>query len=105
MTRLTGQMQYLGPRIHAHGLGYGALFRDGLHESLYPLLEKCPALAGLFVPVKEVGSVLRELNFDYSHNMRGTSGRHVAFYREVQRWLASNRQPQQTSHAGITLKE
>jgi hypothetical protein len=101
---ITGQVMYLGPRIQSVGLGYSQTFRDGIFEHYYDLIESCPSIGALFVPIKDVGRVLRELDFDYSHNMRGKTGRFVTFYNEVQRWLASRSTTNQTAHAGVTLQ-
>ena len=101
---ITGQVMYLGPRIQAAGLGYSQTFRDGIFEHYYELIARCPSIGSLFVPIKDVGKVLRELDFDYSHNMRGKTGKFVTFYIEVQRWLASQHATNQTAHAGVTLE-
>lgn len=103
MKRIEGHVMYMGPRVQHLGLGYGALFRNGIHESLYESIKQCPALGGLFIPIAQVGNVRRELNFDYAHQMRGTTGKHVTFYLAIQVWLA------QTHHetpkpSGITLE-
>lgn len=95
---------YMGPHVRFIGLSFSRLYLNGIEESIYPWIERCPALASLFVPVHEVGGVLRELRFDYAHNMRGTKGPHVAFYREVQKWLAQAEQ-QQPKPSGVTVKE
>jgi hypothetical protein len=95
------QVIYLGPRLHAHGIGYGTLFYNGLHPTLRSLKEQCPAIGELIVPVAQAASVRRELNFDYAHNMKGTSGKFVTFYREVQSWLARQSQPKQTPTLNI----
>lgn len=91
---------YLGPHIGFLGLGYSKLWRNGIDEQLYPWIEQCPALGSLFVPVADIGKVRKELNFDYAHQMRGTTGRFVTFYREVQKWLASQtaQQPMKVEH-------
>lgn len=91
-TEITGQVMYLGPRIQHIGLGYSALFRDGIHKSLYPYIAQCPSIGALIVPVAEVGKVRRQLNFDYAHNMRGTTGKFVAYYQAIQAWLAAQKQ-------------
>src|SRR5262252_5353013 len=104
MKEITGQVVYMGPRVHHLGLGYGAIFRNGIHKSLYPAIQQCPTLAELFIPVAQVGAVRRELNFDYAHNMKGTTGKHVAFYREIQRWITSLTQ-KQPSPSGVTIQK
>jgi hypothetical protein len=101
---IRGQVVYMGPRIQHLGLGYGAIFRDGIHPSLYAAIGACPAMGALFIPVAEVGAVRRELAFDYAHNMKGTTGAHVTFYHAVQHWLASLTQ-KQPSPSGVTLKK
>lgn len=99
-----GQCIYMGPRVHHLGLGYGAIFRDGIHPSLHAAIAECPAMGGLFIPIAECGAVRRELAFDYAHNMKGTLGAHVTFYRAVQQWIASQNTNRKTAHPGITLQ-
>lgn len=82
-------MIYLGPRLHAFGIGYGNVFYNGLHPRLKRVIELCPAVAELVVPVTEAAVVRKALNFDYTHNMRGTIGPYVVFYREIEKWLKS----------------
>jgi hypothetical protein len=103
MKKITGQVVYMGPHIRHLGLGYSTIFRDGIHEHLYAAIAKCPALGELFIPVAEVALVRKELNFDYAHNMRGTAGRHVTLYREIQKWLATQ-QTKPSPSSGITLE-
>jgi hypothetical protein len=88
MEQITGQVIYCGPMIPQLGLQYGAIFRNGIHAHLYVAIAECPALGSLFVSVKEYAGVRRQLDFDIARNMRGTSGKHVTFYQEVQNWLA-----------------
>ena len=97
MTEVKGQVIYLGPRLHRIGLGYGTIFRNGIHPSLNKAIEACPAIAQLMIPVEQVGVVRKELAFDYAHNMRGTTGKYVVFYREIQNWLARQAGQHQTS--------
>jgi hypothetical protein len=80
---------YMGPRLHSFGIGYGNVFYNGLHPNLQQAQELCPAISGLLVPVEQTAIVRRELNFDYAHEMRGTTGKYVTFYREIQKWLNS----------------
>jgi hypothetical protein len=87
MNEIRDQVIYLGPRLHAFGIGYGNAFYNETHPRVKDAIKKCPAVAGLLVPVEQCGVVRRELNFDYAHNMRGTSGKYVTFYREIQNWL------------------
>lgn len=87
---IKGQKIYLGPRLHAFGIGYGNVFYNGVHPRMKEIVQMCPAVGELLVPVKQCAAVRRELNFDYAHNMRGTAGRHVTFYREVEKWLKSH---------------
>lgn len=84
------QTIYLGPRLHAFGIGYGTVFYNGLHPRLKQVIAHCPAVAELCVPVAQAAAVRRELNFDYAHNMCGTTGKYVAFYHEIQNWLKSH---------------
>jgi len=94
---IKNQVIYLGPRLHAFGIGYGNVFYGEMHPRLKELIELCPAIRGLLVPVDQCGVVRRELNFDYAHNMKGTTGKHVTFYREIQNWLKSqSRKTKQT---------
>lgn len=102
--RITGQVIYMGPHIRHIGLGYAALFKNGIHEHLYDSIAACPALGALFVPVAECAKVRRELAFDYAHNMMGTKGAHVEFYRAVQQWAAHTQKQTPTPSSGITLE-
>lgn len=102
--QITGQVMYMGPHIRHLGLGYSAIFLDGVHPHLYKAIEACPALGALFVPVAEIATVRRELAFDYAHNMCGTSGSHVVFYKAVQQWIAEQTKQKKTAHTGITLE-
>jgi hypothetical protein len=86
---LRDQMIYLGPRLHAFGIGYGTVFYNGLHPRLKQVIKLCPAVAELVVPVAQASQVRKELHFDYAHNMRGTTGKHVTFYQQIQKWLNS----------------
>jgi hypothetical protein len=101
-TEITGQVIYLGPRLHALGLGYAAIFRNGIHPALHAAIEQCPAIGQLMVPIKQASAVRRELDFDYGHQLRGTTGKYVTFYREVQNWLA--RQATQPKPSTINVK-
>lgn len=93
-----GQVIYLGPRLHAFGVGYGNVFYNGVHPRLRQAIKLCPAISELIVPVAKAGRVRAELNFDYAHNMRGTAGKFCAFYLQVQQWLNShNKQPKPKS--------
>jgi hypothetical protein len=100
---ITGQVIYMGPHIRHLGLGYSAIFRNGIHKHLYESIDECPALGELFVPIDQCAAVRRELNFDYAHNMRGEVGKYVTFFREVQKWLAYSREPQSTP-SGVTTE-
>jgi hypothetical protein len=92
------QVIYLGPRLHAYGIGYGNVFYNGMHPRLKQAIKSCPAIGALVVPVAQTAAVRKELAFDYAHNMRGTAGKFVAFYSEVQQWLNShNKQPKPKS--------
>jgi hypothetical protein len=101
---VTGQVIYMGPHIRHLGLGYGAIFRNGIHQHLYQSIAECPALGELFVPVAQCAVVRRELAFDYAHNMCGERGKFVTFYREIQKWLAYSREPQQPTPSGVTTE-
>lgn len=81
------QLIYMGPRLQAFGIGYGNVFHTGVHPRLQQAIDACPSIADLLVPVEQAAVVRRELNFDYAHNMRGTGGKHVTLYREIQKWL------------------
>jgi hypothetical protein len=87
-TPIVGQVIYAGPNIMQIGLAYGAIFRNGIYDHFYKVIRLCPAIGELFVPVARYAAVRRELNFDIARNMRGTTGKYVAFYREAQNWLA-----------------
>jgi hypothetical protein len=99
---IKGQVVYMGPHIRHLGLGYSAIFRDGIHESLHAAIAQCPSLAELFVPVAKVGEVRRELAFDYAHNMKGTKGLYVTLYRAAQQWAAQTQK--QTPPSGVTIE-
>jgi hypothetical protein len=96
------QRIYLGPRLHAYGIGYGNVFHGGTHPRMQQAIDACPAIGSLLVPVAQCARVRAELAFDYAHQMRGTSGKFVAFYRQVQQWL--NSQKQQTTQQSIEVK-
>jgi len=104
VTKIKGQVRYLGPTIAGIGLHYGAGFTNGIYPHWYQFIEQCPALGQLFIPTARVAVVRRELNFDYARNMRGTAGKYVAFYREVQNWLAERARKQQPSEEGVKVK-
>lgn len=95
MTKIDGQVIYCGPNLTRVGLQHGALFRDGILPHLYQVIEACPSIGPLFVPVDQYAVVRRELNFDFGRQMRGTTGKYVTLYREVQTWIAkrSTKQP------------
>lgn len=103
MKKFTGQLIYLGPNVGKLGLYYHKGYIDGIEPQLYSWIEKCPALGGLIVPVWRTAEVMRELKFDYAHNMRGTQGKYVTFYREIQRWLAT--QPNEDRKPKLKLEE
>lgn len=100
---ITGQVIYLGPHIGPLGLYYHKGYTDGIEEQLYEWIAQCPAIGELIVPIEQCGPVLRELDFDYAHNMRGQRGKFVTFYRAVQQWLASH--ASKPSQQGITLEK
>jgi hypothetical protein len=102
--KITGQVVYMGPHVRHLGLGYAAIFRDGIHPHLYDSIAVCPPLGELFVPVAQCGAVRRELAFDYAHNMRGTRGKYVTFYQAVQSWIAHTQKKTPTPSSGITLE-
>lgn len=91
------QKIYMGPRLHSYGIGYGNVFYNGVHPRLLQAIKACPSVGQLLVPVAQAAQVRKELAFDYAHNMRGTAGKFVTFYREVQNWLNSRKQPKQTT--------
>jgi hypothetical protein len=101
MKRITGTVMYLGPIVKQFGLYYSKTWRGEVNdENVYRAIAACKSIGQLIVPIATVGAVRRELSFDYAHNMRGTTGRFVTFYREVQKWLAQPKQPS----TGVTLK-
>jgi hypothetical protein len=104
--KITGQVVYVGPHLQHLGLSYGTIFRDGIYPHFYNAISACPALGGLFVPIKSLAVARRELNFDFGHKMRGTTGRYVTFYREVQKWLRESvKQSAKPSPSGVTIEE
>lgn len=100
---IKGQVVYMGPHIRSIGLGYGTIFRNGIHKHLHVAISECPSLAELFVPVANVSQVRRQLAFDYAHNMCGTSGKFVTFYRAAQQW-ASQRRETKTPPSGVIIE-
>jgi hypothetical protein len=103
MKRIKGQVIYCGPNILRVGLQRGAIFRDGILESLYLVIEQCPSVGALFVPVEQFAVVRRELNFDYGGQMCGTTGKYVTLYREVQNWIAK-RSAEKQNQTGVKLE-
>src|SRR5262245_45122992 len=97
---IEGQVQYLGPPVPGV-IGYSTIFWNGIHPHLYESIKACPAMAELFVPVAEVQHALKELNFDFAHNMRG-SGRYATLYRAVEEWRDSKHK---TTQANVTIKQ
>ena len=90
---IKGQVMYMGPTIPEAGLGFNKTWLEGVSDpNVYKVIESCPAAAELFVPVGEIAPVLRELNFDYAHNMKGKVGRYVTFYLAVQQWIARTKE-------------
>jgi hypothetical protein len=83
------QKMYMGPRLHAYGIGYGCVFYNGVHAQMKNAIKACPSVGQLLVPIEQAGAVRRQLKFDYAHNMRGTDGKYVTFYQEVIKWLSS----------------
>jgi hypothetical protein len=103
MKKITGQVIYLGPMMPNLGIQHGTIFRDGIFESLYPWIAKCPALGELFIPIAQVSAVRRELNMDIGRQIRGTQGKYVTFYREVQNWLSKQLETKEPT-TGVKIK-
>lgn len=102
MNKIEGQVVYVGPHLAHLGLSYGTIFRNGIYPHFYNAIAVCPSLGGLFVPITSLAIARKELNFDFGRNMRGTKGKYVTFYREVQKWLRESvKQPEKP----ITIKE
>jgi hypothetical protein len=101
---IKGQCIYLGPRINSIGLGRNMIFRDGVHQSFHVAIEACPAIGALIVPITQNAEVRKQLAFDYAGNMRGTSGKFVAYFREVQNWLAKQATAQKQTSTGVNIK-
>jgi hypothetical protein len=101
---ITGHVIYVGPHLGFMGLSYNKTFINGIYPQYYDWIAKCPAIGELFIPIADLAGVMRELAFDYAHNMRGTTGSYVTFYREVQKWLASNQPQTNPSPSGIQLE-
>jgi hypothetical protein len=102
MKTITGQVIYVGPSVPSLRLLRGTIYRNGILANLETLIERCPSIGELFVPISEYAAVKRELNFDIGRNMRGATGRYVTFYRAAEAWLASQPKSKQleiTSHA------
>lgn len=104
MKKIKGQVIYMGPPIPGIGLQYGAIFRDGIHESFYHWIKQCPSIGQLFVPVAQCAEVRKQLAFDLGRVMRGTAGIYVAFYQAVQIWLADRtKEPTTPTTKGVKL--
>jgi hypothetical protein len=102
--RITGQVIYLGPMIRHYGLYYSKTFRDGINDqNVYQAIAECPSVLQMIVPVEKIAEVLHQLRFDYGHNMQGTTGRYVTFYREIQKWLAQPKK--QPTPPSVQLKK
>jgi hypothetical protein len=101
---IVGQVIYAGPMLPHLGLQYGAIFKNGIHPHLYNAISQCPAIGELFVPIHTYSKVRRELNFDMARNMRGTIGKYVAFYRQVETWRASKKVRPPTPTTGVEIK-
>ncbi len=93
-TRISGQVIYAGPTIPQLGLHFGNIFRDGVFPQMETVIKLCPAFGELFIPVAQYAAVRRELNLDYARQMRGTTGKYVTFYHEVEKWLAERAKTQ-----------
>jgi hypothetical protein len=106
MDRIVGQVIYVGPTIPQLSLHAGNIFQNGIYEHFYNVIAACPSLGPLFVPVAQHARVRRELNFDIARNMRGTGGKYVQLYREVQRWLDQRAKDSQTPKPkGVKVKQ
>jgi len=103
MKRIKGQVIFLGPTMPGLGLQHGMIFRDGIFEGLYDWIKKCPAMGDLFVPVAQVGAVRRELDMDYGRQVRGTKGKYVMLYKEVQNWLSKQQPQSQETNQGVKI--
>lgn len=103
MRKIKGHVRYVGPTVAGLGLHYGNTFTNGIWPHWYPFIKECPALGELFVPVEDWAVVRRELDFDYARNMRGTKGKYVAFYQQVQNWLADRAKKQPPSQEGVKV--
>lgn len=103
--QITGHVMYMGPNFPQIGLYFNRVYKPGaVDKHLYQYIAQCPPIGEMFISISNVAMVMRELNFDYAHNMRGTTGRFVIFYREIQKWIASTMQ-QKTTPAGVQLEE
>ena len=100
MNKIIGQVIYMGPQLPHLGLSYSNIFKNGIHEHLYQAIAACPALGQLFVPVAKCAAVRRELDFDFAHNMRGSTGSYPELYRAVEAW----RKKQIEIKSGVTIK-
>ena len=84
---------YVGPHC-MNRLQRNTIFREGkVLESVQLLVKSCPAIGELIVPMDRYAEVRRQLAFDYAGNMRGTQGKYVTFYQNVQAWLVSRAKP------------
>jgi hypothetical protein len=100
---LTEPVIYSGPQIPSIGLSYSNIFRVKLPQSVCAAIEECPPLRELFVPVMKWAAVRRELDFDIGRRMRGTTGRHVEFYRAVESWRAKKMQQHKQPTTGVKI--
>jgi hypothetical protein len=102
--QITGQVVYCGPPIPWLGLTGRNIFKDGIYPHFYPYFEQCPALAELFIPMADRAAVARQLNIDIGRVMRGTNGKYVVFYHEVETWLAKRAKEKPTPTTGVKLE-
>ena len=56
------QLIYIGPNIPGGVLHRYSVFRGGISEHLNGLIEKCPAIRSLFVPVSQLATVEKALS-------------------------------------------
>lgn len=91
---------YVGPHC-LNQLQRNTLFRNGVHPSFAPIIKQCPAVGELIVPIEKYAEVRKELNFDYTGNMRGTSGKYVTFFQTVQKWISERANKTKEPSTGV----
>lgn len=100
-TRFT-QRIYVGPQIPTV-VSYSTIFRTAeTPKNILAAIKECPSIGELIIPITEFSHARKELNFDIGRNMRGTEGKLVTFYHEVENWLRAKSKKQPST--GVKLQ-